>query len=125
VSVRQGYAELASVLVSSDGVFIFEFTDSSFPFGKAPITIFSTQANSLIALVGPTLELSVDEATIRTPSGCSLLGDSNDDCRINAVDFFLVRWRYHRELFLERFDFSKDGKVDLIDFSIMAFNWTG
>jgi hypothetical protein len=68
----------------------------------------------------------LDEGTEQLPDGgCTIPGDINADCRVDAVDFFVSRWQFVRELFSKRFDFNNDGVVDLVDFSIIAFNWTG
>lgn len=56
---------------------------------------------------------------------CILPGDINKDCKVGPVDFFISRFRYVQNLFSQRFDFNDDGKVTIVDFSIMAFYWTG
>jgi hypothetical protein len=41
------------------------------------------------------------------------------------VDFSVVAYWYKRTGPPANVDLNKDGRVDLIDFSIMAYNWTG
>jgi hypothetical protein len=60
-----------------------------------------------------------------TPIECLLIGDINQDCRVNSVDFFVTRFLYVRDMVLGRFDFDNDGELTIVDFSIMAFYWTG
>lgn len=52
-------------------------------------------------------------------------GDVNGDVRVNLVDFSIVAFWYRKQNPPKNVDLNSDGKVDLIDFSIMAFNWTG
>lgn len=52
-------------------------------------------------------------------------GDTNGDKRVNLVDFSIVAYWYKRSAPPANVDINGDGKVDLIDFSIMAYNWTG
>ncbi len=52
-------------------------------------------------------------------------GDVNGDFRVNLVDFSIVAFWYRKQNPPKNVDLNSDGKVDLIDFSIMAFNWTG
>jgi len=52
-------------------------------------------------------------------------GDINGDRRVNLVDFSVMAYWYKRASPPLSADFNDDGKVDLVDFSILAFNWTG
>ncbi len=56
---------------------------------------------------------------------CGKRGDVNKDCKVNLVDFSIVAYWYKRSGPPAHVDINTDKKVDLIDFSIMAFNWTG
>jgi len=61
---------------------------------------------------------------------CPVKADLNRDCRVNLVDFSIAAFWYKRALgaafaVLERDHLSGDGLVDLRDFSIMAYHWTG
>jgi hypothetical protein len=51
--------------------------------------------------------------------------DINSDNKVNLVDFSIVAYWYKRANPPASSDINADGKVDLVDFSIMAFNWTG
>lgn len=64
------------------------------------------------------------EETIK--DACELnIGDLNCDTRINLVDYSILAFWYKRPSPPLKVDLNKDGKVDLIDFSILAFYWTG
>ncbi|MDD5749956.1 MAG: dockerin type I domain-containing protein, partial [Patescibacteria group bacterium] len=54
-----------------------------------------------------------------------LVGDSNNDSRVNLIDFSIMAYWYRRPNPPLNVDLNNDGKVDLIDFSIMAYYWTG
>jgi len=51
--------------------------------------------------------------------------DVSGDKKINLVDFSILAYWYKRPSPPSKADLNVDGKVDLIDFSIMAFYWTG
>ena len=51
--------------------------------------------------------------------------DFNKDDRVNLVDFSMMAYWYKRPLPKKEFDLNSDGVVNLVDFSIMAFYWTG
>lgn len=52
-------------------------------------------------------------------------GDLNNDRRVNLVDFSIIAFWYNKPKPPTTSDLNGDGKVNLIDFSILAFNWTG
>ncbi len=52
-------------------------------------------------------------------------GDLNNDKRVNIVDFSIIAFWYNKSTPPATSDLNSDGKVNLIDFSILAFNWTG
>jgi len=55
----------------------------------------------------------------------SLIGDSNGDCRINLIDFSIMAYWYQRPNPPVTVDLNHDGVVNLVDFSILAYYWTG
>lgn len=65
-----------------------------------------------------------------TKSTCPARADLNSDCKVNLTDFSILMFWFHRQLnrdFLQREKslLSGDGQADLVDFSILFFNWTG
>ncbi|TSC90980.1 MAG: Uncharacterized protein CEN90_707 [Parcubacteria group bacterium Licking1014_17] len=59
------------------------------------------------------------------PAKKYLIGDLNKDGHVNIVDFSILAFWYKRFGFPLDYDLNSDGKIDLKDFSIMAFHWTG
>lgn len=62
---------------------------------------------------------------IGVPAKKALIGDLNKDGKVNIIDFSILAFWYKRTGFPAEFDLKQDGKIDLKDFSIMAFYWTG
>lgn len=52
-------------------------------------------------------------------------GDLNNDKRVNLIDFSILAYWYQRPSPPATVDLNNDGKVNLVDFSIMAYYWTG
>lgn len=52
-------------------------------------------------------------------------GDLNKDSKVNLQDFSMLAYWYKRPQPKQEFDLNKDGVVNLSDFSILAFYWTG
>ena len=55
----------------------------------------------------------------------SLRGDLNGDGRVNLIDFSIVAYWYKKKGFPAAYDLNNDKAITLIDFSIMASHWTG
>ncbi len=55
----------------------------------------------------------------------TLRGDLNCDNKVNLIDFSIMAYWYKKLNPPNKVDLSGDGRVTLVDFSIMAFNWTG
>ncbi|MDP2856285.1 MAG: dockerin type I repeat-containing protein [bacterium] len=51
--------------------------------------------------------------------------DTNKDGRVNLIDFSIAAYWYKRLNPPQSVDLNGDGKIDLKDFSIMAYYWTG
>lgn len=51
--------------------------------------------------------------------------DLNDDCRVSFIDFAVTLWWYLYNRAEATIDFDGNGKLDLVDFSILAYYWTG
>ena len=56
---------------------------------------------------------------------CAGRTDLDKDCRVNLVDYSILAYWYKRAAPPAHVDLSGDGKVDIVDFSIMAYYWTG
>lgn len=52
-------------------------------------------------------------------------GDVNCDGRVNLIDFSIMAYWYQKSAPPVKVDLNADSMVNLVDFSIMAFYWTG
>lgn len=60
------------------------------------------------------------------PTACANKPDISGDGRINLVDFSILAYWWHRPLPIDMpFDLNCDGQVRLDDFSILAYYWSG
>lgn len=63
---------------------------------------------------------------LKDTQACGILrGDLNCDGRVNLVDFSIMAYWYKRISPPANVDLNGDGNITLVDFSIMVFNWTG
>jgi len=57
--------------------------------------------------------------------GGPVTGDLNKDSRVDLIDFSILAYWYKRPNPPVSADLNGDGVVNLVDFSILAYNWTG
>jgi hypothetical protein len=91
------------------------------------ITKSAAIAPTDVSLFSDSAPFRVGDSTIlKTPGSCGTLrGDVNCDGRVNLVDFSIMAFWYKKTGVPIKVDLNNDGTVTLVDFSIMAFNWTG
>lgn len=113
---------------SGSGLYEYHFDTTTLSFGDHTVkakAIFGEVESSY----GKTIVFSVEDKNVFKES-IFLIGDLNDDWKVDVVDFSIAAFWYKRPLSeefaeIEEERLNGDGKVDLIDFSIMAYYWTG
>lgn len=128
VTIVLSYSPTKTFEVKSgpEGFYSFNLPTSKLNLGS--YNVFSkTFFNNLFTPNSTTLQFKVGTKTIQNPNlnGCPTKGDLNSDCRVDLVDFSILAFWYLKPNFPSEIDFNNDGMVDLIDFSILAYNWTG
>jgi len=126
--VHSAVATYATTSSDSKGIYFYQFDTS-------PLVMGSHQANSKassklsVSSLSQTLSFIVGNESLYTknaPSSSSYnKADLSFDGKVNIVDFSMLAYWYHKKTFPKNVDLNNDGKIDLVDFSIMAYNWTG
>ena len=120
---------VAEVVAASDGRYAYRYATRDLDVG----TYYIKSRAESNGETTPLSELAVFVVSLtqseKKPGKCRL-GDLNDDERVNIVDFSIAMYWYKKPLrlpFLEREAscLNQDGKVDMRDFSLMAYYWTG
>jgi hypothetical protein len=63
---------------------------------------------------------------VPAPAACNHPPDVNHDTRINLVDFSIMAFWWRRAVLPDNAnDLNCDNVVNLADFSILAYHWTG
>src|SRR3989344_664893 len=128
-------AQLAgTAVVGPDGVFSFSLSELS---GGSYIFSLYSQSPSRERSSFVTLPVQITPHTITNVSGISfeprpsippsqqMLGDLSGDGRVDLIDFSILIFWFERPNPPSHVDLNGDGKADLVDFSIMAYYWTG
>lgn len=112
---------------SSDdkGIYFYQFDTTPLAKGTHQANSKASFKLSVSALSEAVSFLVGNESLLaEKPSVCNK-ADLNCDGKVNIVDFSILAYWYHKSSFPKNIDLKNDGKIDLVDFSIMAYNWTG
>ena len=110
----------------ASGVYLDNFDTSLIDYGDHSVKSRSA-TSSEISSYSAAVGFKVGDKNIAAviAAKCVVKGDLNGDCRVNLTDFSIMAYWYKRPSPPLSVDANGDGKVNLIDFSILAFNWTG
>jgi hypothetical protein len=95
----------------------FEYTIPSQYRNNQPHTIYVYGIDTSSPTISTLLSGSPKSFTL----GSSLVGDINNDCIVNSLDFSLMNQRWLTND--PAADFNKDGLVNTIDYSLLSANW--
>jgi hypothetical protein len=79
----------------------------------------------VVSAYGKIVNFTVGNKTILNDDKTCRIADLNCDGKVNLVDFSILAYWYKKTPVPEKVDLNNDGKVTLVDFSIMAYYWTG
>jgi len=98
--------------------------------GEYQIKAMST-GDGVSSPYGKVVRFTVGDSNVQyTSPSCPERGDLNKDCFVNIADFSIATYWLDKTLpedtvTRNRLDQNGDGKITLMDFSIIAFYWTG
>lgn len=129
LSVHSEVEFLRRATSSSQGVWLYKFDSSLLELGDHEGKVKAITLDDISPYSEGVLFRVTNENRTRNRV-TELLGfrkrcDLNGDNRVNILDFSIMAFWYKRLGFPARVDLSDDGKVNLTDLSILAYCWTG
>ncbi len=114
--------------VSASGTWRYAINSSELPFGENIVKARSVTKN-VFSPYSETITFTVGDMTVLRKklslSGFRARCDLNDDGRVNLLDFSIMAYWYKRLGFPMKVDLNTDHAVNLTDLSILAYCWTG
>jgi hypothetical protein len=118
--------ELVKTTAAADGTWIYKFDTTELDYGDHTARASATRAGDTTNYSQvKTFRVGTRNVFAPSPTKTSLKGDVNKDGRVNLVDFSIMAYWYKRPNPPDHVDMNADRKVNLADFSIMAYFWTG
>lgn len=126
IQVNSEVPHFAKTSSDAAGAYLYNFDTSVLEYGDHS-TKSKTAKGTEISSFSSAVPFVVGTTNIAVAQSVrpAVRGDANNDRRVNLVDFSIVAYWYKRPGPPRNVDINGDGKVDLVDFSIIAFNWTG
>jgi hypothetical protein len=127
IQVNSDGPHFAKTQADTIGAYLYNFDTVPLEFGDHSTKSKAAKDNEIspFSVAVPFVVGTTNILAIQAEKKCNGRGDVNNDCRVNLVDFSIVAFWYRRANPPARVDINGDGQVSLVDFSIMAFNWTG
>lgn len=125
ISVNSENELFYKTVSDKNGFYSYNLDTSFLDFGRHEIKSKASNKN-LISSFGKIVTFEVaDHNILRARKECGVNGDISLDCRINLIDFSIMAYWYHKPNPPPDIDLNGDGNIDIFDFSILAYYWTG
>lgn len=111
---------------NASGSWIYKLNTGSLAYGGHTARARAVTPNDITA-DSAVVAFTVANENVVAPStrAVVLKGDMTGDGRVNIIDFSILAYWFGRAKPSASIDVNHDGKVDLVDFSILAYYWTG
>lgn len=124
ISVHSAIEQFLHTQTDQNGVYLYTYDTSPLEIG-----VHETKSKAVLGAAaseyGKVVSFQVGDKTTTKPTNCVTGGDLNGDCRVNLVDFSIMAFWYKKTNAPLKVDLNGDGKISIIDFSILAYYWTG
>jgi hypothetical protein len=127
ITVHSDTSHLVTTTTDKTGSYLYRFGTAPLEYGSHDAQSRSTLADTVSSMTNPVSFIVSDKNVFKGPAqSCGdLIGDLNCDDRVNLVDFSIMAYWFEKPGFPMDIDLSNDNKIDLVDLSILAYHWTG
>jgi hypothetical protein len=108
----------------NDGAYLYRLDTSILEYGSHTARSKTTYGAE-VSEYGLAAGFVVGNRTVPSTGVRFLKADLNNDSKVNLIDYSIMAYWYKRGSPPVHVDLNTDGAVDLVDFSIMAYYWTG
>ncbi len=127
ITVHSAVAHEVTTKASASGAYLYDFDTTPLELGTHDAQSNATLANVISATTDPVSFIVGDTDISKQANACdTLIGDINCDGKVNLVDFSILAYWYKKGTQPPaNVDLNGDGVINLVDFSILAYHWTG
>lgn len=126
ISVHSAKEILKKVLSDANGGYLYKLDTTDLEIGEHE-TKSRTVISDDMSSYSSTVSFTVGTKNVSRSSGVTVNRkcDLNNDNRVNLLDFSIMAYWYKRLGFPIKVDLNNDSRIDLSDVSILAYCWTG
>jgi hypothetical protein len=127
ISIHSSREIVKKTLSNSSGGWLYKLDSSELEMGTHEGKVRASTESDLSLYSDPLAFTVGTKNTLRSSPSSSSTNrcDLNGDTRVNLIDFSIMAFWYKRSGFPAKVDFNADGKINLTDLSILAYCWTG
>lgn len=124
ITYDKGKEFFVKVISNKDGTYSYNFNTLLFKQGNYSVKTKALINNQLESDWSYPIDFKIGIKNIFVKQAV-IIGDFNKDGRVNLVDFSIIAYWYKRPFLPTDIDLSSNGQIDIVDFSIIAYYWTG
>lgn len=124
ISVHSPVERFVQTGTDSNGVYLYTYDTSPLELGSHDTKSKAIDSGTA-SEYGNIVSFLVGNKNVKKDQICGTRGDLNNDCKVNLVDFSIMAFWYKKNNPPTKVDLSSDHKVTIVDFSILAYYWTG
>lgn len=124
ISVHSPVEHFVQASTDQTGAYVYTFDTSILELGSH-LAKSKAVLGSAATEFGKAISFSVGDKTIPKDKGCNAKGDLDANCRVNLIDFSIMAYWYKRPNPPANVDLNGDKAITIVDFSILAYGWTG
>jgi hypothetical protein len=126
IQVNSAEPYFAKTNADANGVYLYNFDTSPLEYGDHSTKTKSAK-DAAISPYSASVGFIVGTKNVlmKPVAPTCKRADFNCDGKVNLVDFSILLFWYKRPNPIEKVDLNNDKQINLVDFSILAFHWTG
>lgn len=125
ISVHSDEEYFMKTVADASGAYLRLFDTTPLEYGTHSAKSKSAVGNAAISTYGSSFAFKVGLKNVLPMPKSATKGDANGDSKVNLIDFSVMAYWYGRATPPAAIDLNGDNKINIVDFSIMAFHWTG
>lgn len=125
INVHSSKTIVENATANKNGAYVYDLNTAPLQMGSHSAGAYA-QLSNLISAGSVSRSFTVGTQDVAAPTSTPvLIGDLNKDGHVNLVDFSILAFWYGRSGFPAGYNLDGASTINLRDFSIMAYYWTG
>ncbi len=125
LTLRSAVSSFFSLPTTVSGEYTTTLDTAVLPLGSYQASAHTLFADESESPESALISFSINDQELPFPEETYTPADINYDMRVNLVDFSILAYWYNKDVPPAKVDLNGDGRVTITDFSMLAYAWTG